>query len=77
MEPPCEGECWNISELSTSPHKLKLLGWIGRCMHLNIYNTLTLCTLTQHTLDKNGVYSFGVLLEEMLKGKKPFFILIL
>jgi len=46
-------------------------------MHLNIYDTLTLCTLTQHTLDKNDVYSFGVLLEEMLKGKKPFFILIL
>ena len=44
MEPPCEGECWNISELLTSLHKLKLFGWIGRCMHLNIYDTLTLCS---------------------------------
>ena len=34
-EPPREGECWNISELPTSPHQLKLLGWTGRCMQLN------------------------------------------
>ena len=27
--------CWNISELPTSPHQLKLLGWTGRCMQLN------------------------------------------
>jgi hypothetical protein len=34
-KPRCEGECWNISELPTSPYQLKLLGWTGRCMQLN------------------------------------------
>jgi len=29
-------KCWNISELSTSPHQLKLLGLTGRCMQLNM-----------------------------------------
>ena len=28
--------CWNISELPTSPHQLKLLGWTDRCMQLNM-----------------------------------------
>jgi hypothetical protein len=28
--------CWSISELSTFPHQLKLLGWTGWCMQLNM-----------------------------------------
>ena len=28
-------KCWNISELPTSPHQLKLLAWTDPCMQLN------------------------------------------
>jgi hypothetical protein len=30
-----EGECWIISEISTFPHQLKLLGMTGRCRIAN------------------------------------------
>jgi kinesin family protein C2/C3 len=28
--------CWSIIELPTFPYQLKLLGWIGWCMQLNM-----------------------------------------
>ena len=37
--------CWNISELPTSPHHLKLLGWTGRCMQLNMVSKLEVSSL--------------------------------